>query len=103
MATTEVFPFPVDKDELCWKLIQEGAGQDAGLNNVLREVENDQRTKERLLDYVSVFLRTGQLFITLLGLGSSHPTSGRADSKGADGRAYRIRLASRVTTRKCAF
>ena len=103
MATTEVFPFPVDKDELCWKLIQEGAGQDAGLNNILCEVEDDQRTKERLLDYVSVFLRTGQLFITLLGLGSSHPTLGRADSKGADGRAYRIRLASRVTTRKCAF
>ena len=59
MATTEAFPFPVDKDELCWKLIQEGAGQDTGLNNVLREVEDDQRTKEQLLDYVSVFLRTG--------------------------------------------
>ncbi|KAI6007909.1 hypothetical protein EDC04DRAFT_2966651, partial [Pisolithus marmoratus] len=40
VTTIEAFPFPVDKDELCWKLIQESA------------VEKEQNTKERLLDYI---------------------------------------------------
>lgn len=103
VTTIKAFPFPVDKDELCWKLIQEGAGQDPGLQNVLSEVETDQCSKERLLDYVSAFLCTDQLFIPLPGLGSSHSASGRADSKGADGSAYCVWLARRVTTGKYTF
>ncbi|KAI6013887.1 hypothetical protein EDC04DRAFT_2579012, partial [Pisolithus marmoratus] len=46
------FPFPVDKDELCWKLIQESAVKEPGLEQVLAEVEKEQNMKERLLDHM---------------------------------------------------
>ncbi|KIM54098.1 hypothetical protein SCLCIDRAFT_137479, partial [Scleroderma citrinum Foug A] len=55
VTTIEAFPFPVDKDELCWRLfadVQEGISKEPGLQDVLSKVENDQRMKERLLDYV---------------------------------------------------
>ncbi|KIM61134.1 hypothetical protein SCLCIDRAFT_122654, partial [Scleroderma citrinum Foug A] len=52
IATVEAFPFPIDKDELCWKVIQEGIAKEPGLQHALSKVENDQRMKERLLDYV---------------------------------------------------
>ncbi|KAI6046832.1 hypothetical protein EDC04DRAFT_2557562, partial [Pisolithus marmoratus] len=52
VTTVEAFPFPVDKDELCWKLIQESAVKEPGLEQVLAEVEKEQNTKERLLDYI---------------------------------------------------
>ncbi|KAI6022653.1 hypothetical protein EDC04DRAFT_2575115, partial [Pisolithus marmoratus] len=52
VATIEAFPFPVDKDELCWKLVQESAVKEPGLEQVLAEVEKEQNTKERLLDYI---------------------------------------------------
>ncbi|KAI6035749.1 hypothetical protein EDC04DRAFT_2604937 [Pisolithus marmoratus] len=37
VATIEAFPFPVDKDELCWKLVQESAVKEPGLEQVLAE------------------------------------------------------------------
>ncbi|KAI6009137.1 hypothetical protein EDC04DRAFT_2964142 [Pisolithus marmoratus] len=38
VATIETFPFPVDKDELCWKLVQESAVKEPGLEQVLAEI-----------------------------------------------------------------
>ncbi|KAI6046988.1 hypothetical protein EDC04DRAFT_2597752 [Pisolithus marmoratus] len=38
VTTVEAFPFPVDKDELCWKLIQESAVKEPGLEQVLAEI-----------------------------------------------------------------
>ena len=73
IATVEAFPFPVDKDELCWKVIQEGIAKEPGLQHALSKVENDQRMKERLLDYVSDFTNTDKLLTTLPGLGGSYP------------------------------
>ncbi|KAI6040103.1 hypothetical protein EDC04DRAFT_2602745 [Pisolithus marmoratus] len=52
VAMVEAFPFPGDKDELCWKLIQESAVKEPGLEQVLAEVEKEQNMKERLLDYI---------------------------------------------------
>ncbi|KAI5997720.1 hypothetical protein EDC04DRAFT_2977701 [Pisolithus marmoratus] len=52
VAMVEAFPFPVDRDELCWKLIQESPVKEPGLEQVLEEVEKEQNTKERLLDYI---------------------------------------------------
>ncbi|KIM61374.1 hypothetical protein SCLCIDRAFT_25860 [Scleroderma citrinum Foug A] len=52
VATIKAFPFPVDKDELCWSLIQEGAAKDTVLEDVLAEVERELSVKEQLLDYV---------------------------------------------------
>ncbi|KIM50485.1 hypothetical protein SCLCIDRAFT_47092, partial [Scleroderma citrinum Foug A] len=52
VATVEAFPFPVEKDEPCWRLIQEGAIKGAGLENILNEVEGNQCLTERLLNYV---------------------------------------------------
>ncbi|KAI6004325.1 hypothetical protein EDC04DRAFT_2611653 [Pisolithus marmoratus] len=42
----------IDRDELCWKLIQESAVKAPGLEQVLAEVEKEQNMKERLLDYI---------------------------------------------------
>ncbi|KAI6043243.1 hypothetical protein EDC04DRAFT_2543389, partial [Pisolithus marmoratus] len=52
VTTVEAFPFPVEKDELCWKLVQESTVKEPGLEQVLAEVEKEQNTKERLLDYI---------------------------------------------------
>ena len=65
VATVEAFPFPVEKDELCWRLIQEGTVKGAGLEKVLNEVEGNQCLKERLLDYVSFLPTTGTLLMSV--------------------------------------
>ena len=61
VVTVEAFPFPIDKDELCWRLVQEAITKEPRLQQVLDKVENDQCTKERLLDYVSAFTITDNL------------------------------------------
>ena len=65
VATVEAFPFPVEKDEPCWRLIQEGAIKGAGLENILNEVEGNQCLTERLLNYVSFLPTTGTLLMSV--------------------------------------
>ena len=60
VATVEAFPFPNEKDELCWRLVQETAVKESGLEHVLAEVEKEHDAKERLLDYVRLLFNTNQ-------------------------------------------
>ncbi|KAI6012230.1 hypothetical protein EDC04DRAFT_2761810 [Pisolithus marmoratus] len=52
VATVDAFPPPAERDELCWRLVQESAVKEPGLERVLGEVEKEKYTKERLLDYI---------------------------------------------------
>jgi hypothetical protein len=53
ISVTDAFPPALKKDELCWKVLVEGAKGDKQLTVLLKELDNDLTKKKKLIDYVS--------------------------------------------------